>query len=209
MRALAPVKNGRVVPKLGAASAIAAATGTAGKKCYVTVGGTGAAGRFGTIYAGVAQTYVLYIQGGATAGTQVTFLPETDYDGEIESVSAVAENVNQYVEAYSSSGARDNTKMILHTKDFIFDEPNVSKYVKSLLITYRSKVGITVYIYVDGVLSGQKSLPVNNALRNRKISINRECQSISFKLESDDSGGTDEDFIIEDMTIEGWYNDKK
>ena len=93
--------------------------------------------------------------------------------------------------------------------DYIFEEPNASKYIKSLMITYRSKIGITVYIYADGVLSGQKQLPVNKVLSNRKIGINTECQSIAFKLERDNSGGTDDDFKIEDMTIEGWYNEKK
>ena len=188
---------------------VTTSAGTAGKKCAVSIGGIPGAGRYGYIYAGVAGTQTLYLQAGSTTGQQVMFAPDTDYDGAIDSVSAFKHDVVQSVVAYSSGGGRDNTKMVLHTKDFIFEEPNASKYVNTLSVTYQSLVGITVYIYVNNDLIGQKDLPINRTLRNRKIKINQECESISFKFESDNSGGTDDEFKIEDMTIEGWYNDKK
>lgn len=188
---------------------ITTSAGTAGKKCAVSIGGVPGAGRYGYIYAGVAGTQTLYLQAGSTTGQQVMFAPETDYDGAIDMVSAFKHDVVQSVVAYSSAGSRDNTKMTLHTKDFIFNEPNASKYVNTLSVTYQSLVGITVYIYVNNSLIGEKQLPINRTLRNRKIKINQECESISFKFESDNSGGTDDNFKIEDMTIEGWYNDKK
>ena len=163
-----------------------------------------------TILGGTAHTHVFDLQSGSTVGTQLTFTPTSSYVGEIVNCSAKEVQKSQTVVKYSAGDTqRDNTKFTLHTKDFIFDEPNVSKYIKSFLITYKSNVESTVYIYINGTLDGQKTLPVNKSLSNRKININRECQSISFKIESDNTGTTDDDFTIEDITIEGWYNDKK
>tara|TARA_Y100001973_G_C5207488_1_gene342639 strand:- start:880 stop:3282 length:2403 start_codon:yes stop_codon:yes gene_type:complete len=193
-------------------SVTTSAAGTAGKRCTVFVGGTPTTeAQRGYIYAGVAMTYEFTLVSGLTSTYGLYLLPDSDYDGTITEVSCKKLDYNQALYSYSTAGdnIRDNTKLVMHTKEFIFNEPNMSKYVKSLMITYLSNVGMTIYIYIDGVLDGKKELPVNSILKNRKININRECQSISFKIESDNAGGTDDAFKIEDMTIEGWYNDKK
>ena len=184
-------------------------SGSGSDSVTVTVGGTD--GTSYTIQDDVAATHVFDVQAGTTTGEQLRFVPLIAYADTIFECSAKKVDTVQTVVKYSSGGDsnRDNTKFVLHTKDFIFEQPNISKYVKSFMITYKSDIESTIYIYVNGTLDGQKTLPVNKSLRNRKININRECQSISFKIESDDTGGTDNDFTIEDLTIEGWYNDKK
>ena len=156
-------------------------------------------------------TYSMDLVGGATSTEAFRATPVGAFDGAIDDISVKRLDETFVVEKYkgAESGTNDNTTAVFKTKDFVFGEPHAKKYVSHLTVTYKSAVDLDIKIYVDGIYYSDKKLTPNNTLKSRKIKINTECQAISFEFTSDNTGGSDDAFVLEDFIIEGWYNDKQ
>jgi hypothetical protein len=94
---------------------------------------------------------------------------------------------------------------ILKTKEFIFDAPELKKYISDLKMTYTATDTIVVKLYVDGNYSGEKSFSASTKKTNKTMKINRQCNSISFEIIQTATSATS-NFEIDDILIEGWHN---
>ena len=150
------------------------------------------------------------VTGSSTSSEAIKITPADPFDGSVTRVSVKKISETYSVMKYkgSASGTNDDTSAVFKTKDFVFGEPHARKYVSQMAITYKSAVDVSVKIFVNGRHHSDKKLTSNTVVKTRKMRINAECQSISFQFTSDNTGGTDDAFILEDLIIEGWYNDK-
>jgi hypothetical protein len=95
----------------------------------------------------------------------------------------------------------------LKTKEFVFDAPEMKKFISDLKMTYTATDSIIVKLYVDGVYDGEKVFKPSAKKVNRTIKVNRQCNSISFEFVQTSTSATS-DFLIDDIIIAGWYNSR-
>ena len=93
----------------------------------------------------------------------------------------------------------------LKTKEFVFEAPELKKYIQAIKMTYIATDNIIVKVYTDGVLHSEKVFKATSVKKNNTVRINAQCNAISFEFIQTATSATS-DFTIDDILIEGWYN---
>lgn len=93
----------------------------------------------------------------------------------------------------------------LWTKEFVFDAPARLKSVTNLIITSSGSFDIDLYIN-GNVSTSHKKINISShgtgIVKSRLYKVNVECRSLSMKI-----SGTS-DFLLEDISLEGYVSDK-
>jgi hypothetical protein len=105
------------------------------------------------------------------------------------------------------TGESLNVTAKLKSKTYYFGDPNVSKYISEIMVTYKSDSDLTIRSYIDGVDFGSKRLPKTAKQMNRRVRVNKEGQRYAFEIEVP-SAAANETLEISDIVVTGWYNDK-
>ncbi len=139
-----------------------------------------------------------------SSGTQISNIVLSD---DMEATMIEYDSNDQAKVVKYKNGTSGNNTSKLKSKTFYFGDPNISKYISEIMVTYKSDSDLTIRSYIDGVDFGSKRLPRTSKQTNRRVRVNKEGQRYAFEIEVP-SASVNESLEISDIVVSGWYNDK-